>query len=70
MDKVSLKIPRPLYERIKAVIDPSGFSSVNEFVVYILRDLMSRMKTEPNIGELSPDDLKRIRTRLQNLGYF
>ncbi len=40
-DKVTLKIPRPLYERLKTVIQESGFSSVNEFVVYILRDLMS-----------------------------
>ena len=43
MDKVTLKIPRPLYNRIKQVIEPSGFSSVNEFVVYVLRDLVSQL---------------------------
>ena len=52
MDKVTLKIPRPLYERLKTIIEPSGFSSVNEFVVYVLRDLMARMKDE-QIGRAS-----------------
>jgi hypothetical protein len=38
---VTLKIPRPLYERLKQVIDGSGFHSVTEFAVYVLRDLVS-----------------------------
>ena len=38
---VTLKIPRPLYERLKVVIDGSGFHSVTEFAVYVLRDLVS-----------------------------
>ncbi len=70
MDKVTLKIPRPLYERIKTIIAPSGFSSVNEFVVYILRDLMARMQEGSRREELSAEEIDRIRTRLRNLGYF
>ncbi|MBC8204730.1 CopG family transcriptional regulator [bacterium] len=70
MDKVTLKIPRPLYEHIKSVIKPSGFSSVNEFVVYVLRDLMARMKDDIYSGELSASEVDRIRSRLKNLGYF
>lgn len=68
-DKVTLKIPRPLYDRLKVVIDGSGFSSVNEFVVYVLRDLIST-----GIGsereEYSREELESIRHRLKNLGYF
>jgi len=70
VDKVTLKIPRPLYDHIKAIIEPSGFSSVNEFVVYVLRDLMSRVPTEPTGKDLSADEMERIRQRLKNLGYF
>jgi len=67
-DKVTLKIPRPLYTRIKEVLSGSGFSSVNEFVVYILRDLMSaRNETNP---ELSGNEVDAVRKRLKNLGYF
>ena len=67
-DKVSLKIPRPLYEKIKIVIEGSGFSSVNEFVVYVLRDLLSAKSLDKK--ELSAEEVEIIRQRLKNLGYF
>jgi len=38
---VTLKIPRPLYEKLQVVIADTGFHSVTEFVVYVLRDLVS-----------------------------
>ena len=66
-DRVTLKIPRPLYDRIKTVIEESGFSSVNEFVVYVLRDLIS---TSRDKKELSTEEIEAIRQRLKNLGYF
>ncbi len=67
-DRVTLKIPRPLYEKIKIVIEGSGFSSVNEFVVYILRDLLS--VTGAGKKDLSSQEVEAIRKRLENLGYF
>jgi Arc/MetJ-type ribon-helix-helix transcriptional regulator len=66
-DRVTLKIPRPLYDKIKVVIEDSGFSSVNEFVVYVLRDLVSGSRDKK---ELSPEEIEAIRQRLKNLGYF
>ncbi|MCS6927581.1 MAG: ribbon-helix-helix domain-containing protein [Candidatus Binatia bacterium] len=39
--EVTIKIPRPLYEKLQAVIDGTGFHSVTEFIVYVLRDLVS-----------------------------
>jgi Arc/MetJ-type ribon-helix-helix transcriptional regulator len=68
MDKVTLKIPRPLYLKIKQVIQGSGFSSVNEFVVYVLRDLMSINMEEQS--ELTKSEMDAIKKRLKNLGYF
>ncbi len=69
MDKVTLKIPRPLYERIKQVIEPSGFSSVNEFVVYVLRDLVSQISSADKT-ELTSGEVEAIRKRLKNIGYL
>ena len=69
MDKVTLKIPRPLYDRIKRIIQPSGFSSVNEFVVYILRDLMSELSSAER-EDLTSGEVDAIRKRLKNLGYI
>jgi Arc/MetJ-type ribon-helix-helix transcriptional regulator len=67
-DRVTLKIPRPLYEKLRIVIEGSGFSSVNEFVVYILRDLLSVTGTTKK--DLSSEEVDAIRKRLENLGYF
>ena len=38
-DKVTVKIPRPLYNHIKAIKDNLGFNSVTDFVVYVLRNI-------------------------------
>ena len=35
-DKVTLKIPRPLYERLQQLIVGTGFHSVTEFAVFVL----------------------------------
>ena len=68
-DRVTLKIPRPLYEKIKAVIDDTGYRSVNEFVVYVLRDLMSG---QPQNGQLrlTEREVQIVRDRLRKLGYL
>ena len=67
-DKVTIKIPRPLYERLKTAISGSGFSSVNEFVVYVLRDLVSLGFDQEK--ELTKEETQAIKQRLKNLGYF
>jgi len=67
--KVTIKIPRALYERIQTLIEGSGFSSPTEFVVYVLRDLVGesiRRESE----ELAPDEIQAIKRRLRNLGYL
>ncbi len=67
-DRVTLKIPRPLYERLKRVIEGTGFRSVNEFVVHVLRDLVAEVGGEP--AELTPEEIRIIRDRLRKLGYL
>ncbi len=67
--RVTIKIPRALYHRIRGLIRDSGFSSPTEFIVHVLRDLLA----ESGDGEadtLSRDEVRAIRTRLRNLGYL
>jgi hypothetical protein len=66
---VTIKIPRPLYEQLAQVIGASGFRSVTEFVVYVLRDLVAARETAHE-AELSPDEVELVRKRLQALGYL
>ena len=69
---VTLKIPRPLYERLKQVIGDSGFHSVTEFAVYVLRDLVSHHEETPreDVEPLSAEEIEQIRKRLESLGYL
>lgn len=67
--KVTIKIPRPLYDNIKSIIEGTGFDSPTDFIVYILRDIVSyRGITEEAI--LKSDEIQMIRKRLKNLGYM
>ena len=68
-EKVTIKIPRPLYENLSKIIEGGGFNSVTEFIVYVLRDLVSSKsaKKEPS---LSKEEIELIKKRLRSLGYL
>ncbi len=68
-DKVTIKIPKPLYQNLSEVIQGSGFNSVTEFVVYVLRDLISSrtIQKEPS---LSKKEIEIVKKRLKSLGYL
>ncbi len=68
--RVTIKIPRPLYERILKSIEGSGFSSATDFIVYVLRDVMSGAGDASHNGELTREELEAIKQRLKNLGYL
>jgi hypothetical protein len=72
---VTLKIPRPLYERLRQLIAGTGFRSVTEFAIYVLRDLASQPTSEKPIpagetDQLTETELTAIRKRLRELGYL
>jgi len=67
--KVTLKIPRELYQRLSRMIAGTGFSSVTEFIVFVMRNMASGGE----IGEedrLTTEEVKAIRERLRRLGYL
>jgi Arc/MetJ-type ribon-helix-helix transcriptional regulator len=69
-DKVTIKIPRALYERLQSVIGGSGFDSVTDFVVYVLRDIAASRTREDEERSLSGQEIEAIKRRLRNLGYL
>ena len=68
--RVTVKIPRPLYRRIQQVIENSGFSSPTDFIVFVLRDLVSEVETKSEDKDYSSEELQVIRQKLKNLGYL
>lgn len=69
MDKVTIKIPKELYENLQNMIEGTGFSSVTEFIVFVMRSLAAggNIKSEDKLTE---EEVKAIRERLKKLGYL
>ncbi|MCD6349143.1 MAG: CopG family transcriptional regulator [Candidatus Korarchaeota archaeon] len=66
-DKVTISIPRSLYERAeKWVNENEDFSSVEELVAFLLREFVSEESEEV----YSPEEEEEIRERLRRLGYI
>jgi len=68
-EKVTIKIPRRLYLKIQQLIGDSGFNSATDFIVYVLRDVLSESGKE-DVEEFSADELKSLKQKLRNLGYL
>ena len=68
-DKVTIKIPRPLYRKIAEVIEGAGYNSVTDFVVYVMRDLVaSHERSEQK--DVPLNDMEKVKQRLRALGYL
>jgi len=68
-DKVTIKIPRRLYNHLRNIIEDSGFNSVTDFIVYVMRDIAATGRTGGE-DQLTREEIEQIRRRLKNLGYL
>ncbi|KYC53472.1 MAG: Ribbon-helix-helix protein, copG family [Candidatus Methanofastidiosum methylothiophilum] len=69
MDKVTIKIPKELYENLQSMIEDTGFSSVTEFIVFVMRSLAAGGNIKSK-DKLTEEEVKAIRERLKKLGYL
>jgi len=68
-DKVTIKIPRTLYNSLKNQIKETGFNSVTDFIVYLLRDIVASGRVDKDIS-LTKEEIGLIKKRLKTLGYL
>ena len=67
----TVSIPVSLYERISRLIEGTGFTSVSQFVTYVLREVVSEMEEEKLRSEaVSEEEKAAIIERLRRLGYL
>ncbi len=67
----TVSIPVTLYNRIKELIKDTGFTSVSQFVTYILREVVASMERERLESQhLSEEEKRRIIEKLKRLGYL
>jgi len=70
MDKgVTIEIPRELYQRLAQMILGTGFASVNEFIVFVMRTLASNGEIREQ-NRLTAEEARAIGERLRKLGYL
>ena len=67
---MTLKIPEELYETLSELIEGTGFSSVTEFAVHVLRDVATGGRLERELQGYSPSEIQAVRDRLRALGYI
>ena len=67
--KVTIKIPKELYLKLKKLIKGTGFSSVTEFITFTMRSIASGGKISKK-AKYKQKEIKEIRRRLKKLGYL
>jgi hypothetical protein len=75
-EAVSVKIPGPLASRINRRLANSDFKSVDEYVAYVLDQVLSEIEGDvPGAGKsaenvFSNEDQASVEQRLRDLGYM
>lgn len=67
----TVSIPVTLYGRVKELIRGTGFTSVSQFVTYILREVVVSMEKEKIESQVvSEEEKEAIIEKLKKLGYL
>ena len=66
----TVSIPVTLYNKIKKIIEGTGFTSVSQFVVYVLREIIAEHESAQQEEPFSDEDREKIIEKLKKLGYI
>ncbi|AEC51966.1 hypothetical protein PNA2_1050 [Pyrococcus sp. NA2] len=67
---VTISIPKPLYDKIKERIEGTGFTSVSEYVTYVLREVLASLEEEEEEEVFTEEEEEKVKERLRALGYL
>ena len=67
---VTLKIPAELFRNLARLIEGTGFRSVTEFAIHVLRDVAAGGKLHKDESGFTPQEVELVRQRLRALGYI
>jgi Arc/MetJ-type ribon-helix-helix transcriptional regulator len=66
----TVSIPVQLYEKIKQRIEGTGFTSVSDYVTYVLREVLASLEEEEKEEVFSKEEEEKVKERLRALGYL
>lgn len=64
--EIKIKLPEKLYREAQAKAEEAGFNTIDEFIVFVLEQLLG--EEEP--VELTQEDEEKVKERLRALGYI
>lgn len=64
---VTISIPIQLYEKIKKRLQETDFTSVSDYVSYVLREFLTSLEENEVFTE---EEEKKVKDRLRALGYL
>ncbi len=64
---IELKLPRKTYEKVLEKAREAGFNDINEFLEFVLEQLIEEEEETP---VFSKEDEEKIKERLRSLGYL
>ena len=66
----TVSIPIQLYEKIKNRIKGTGFTSVSDYVTYVLREVLASIEMEEKEEVFTKEEEEKVKERLRALGYL
>jgi|Deesub1362A_J573_1020465.scaffolds.fasta_scaffold00276_26 Arc/MetJ-type ribon-helix-helix transcriptional regulator len=66
----TVSIPIQLYEKIKKRIEGTGFTSVSDYVTYVLREVLASLEEEEKEEVFTEEEEEKVKERLRALGYL
>ena len=67
----TVSIPVELYEKIKQRIKETEFSSVSDYVTYVLKEVLASLEEEEEEVEVfTEEEEEKVKERLRALGYL
>jgi len=66
----TVSIPVQLYEKIKQRIEGTEFSSVSDYVTYVLREVLVSLEEEEEEEVFTKEEEEKVKERMRALGYL
>jgi len=66
--KVAIEIPKKLYNNIIEKAKEAGFDSINDFILFVLEQLVSIETTSETV--FTEEEEEKVKERLRALGYI
>lgn len=68
----TINLPASLHARIEKRLPKTGFTSVDDYVSFLVRELLTTIEKDEaeQAKDFSPDEEREVEDRLRNLGYI